>query len=131
EEIEDIFRPESASSYSHIETDYLVYKSLEGVPVSNGSGDFDFLEGAYSSSEMIVEALEGREDFASLGERIPYLMEEAENIVANSGNARNETLLRYTLNRTNDFVKNVLPIAGRNSEYVAQWLANFMVKSFT
>ena len=72
EQISDLFKKTQSQSTKHIVSDYLVYKSEEGIPSGSQGGDLDFLEGAYSSNELIIEALLGREDYGSLGERIPY-----------------------------------------------------------
>lgn len=105
----------------------------EGIPGVGGSLDGDDISGiiqnAYSAAELVGNALRERERFP-IGQRILFLQDEAKNIILASNNRPTEMLLRITLNRYVDTLSHVLPSMGRNTEMVAQQLANFGRENF-
>lgn len=106
--------------------------SSEGIPsvVSpNQQSGYDVMRDAYSSVDLIERALRERQTMP-IGERLRFMTEQAGNIIAVSGERPTEILLRLTLNRSVDVFNHIRPIAGRNTESVARYLANFYRENF-
>jgi hypothetical protein len=104
--------------------------SREGIPGydEEPSAD-DLVQQGYPTNILIRRTVEEAMR-KPMGRRIMFYETQAQRIIENSGEKANEEATRLVLNRSVDTVQNIIRWAGRNSEMVAQFLAQFYVQNY-
>ena len=104
--------------------------SREGIPGydEDPSAD-DLIQQGYPTNILIRRAMDEAER-KPMGRRIMFYELQAQRIIENSGEKANEEATRLVLNRSVDVVQNIIRWAGRNSEMVAQFTAQFYSQNY-
>ena len=104
--------------------------SREGIPGFDEEAPADdLIQQGYPTNILIRRTIEEAER-KPMGRRIMFYELQAQRIIENSGDKANEEATRLVLNRSVDLVQNVIRWAGRNSEMVAQFVAQFYAQNY-